>query len=215
MISPLGPDARAFAACACSASATRRGRMTARYVRWRTDRRNAPGRDWLDSQLFVGGNMKGDKKVIQHLNTVLANELTAINQYFLHSKMFKNWGLDKLAAHEQDESLDEMKHADRLLDRILFLEGRPVIQMNKLLIGESAKEVLSCDLKLERSGHTDLKQAIAYCEEIGDYVSRDLVQYIIESEEKHIDWLETQLALIDKVSLQNYLQANMACHVNA
>jgi bacterioferritin len=153
--------------------------------------------------------MKGEKKVIQHLNAVLANELTAINQYFLHSKMFKNWGLEKLAAHEYKESIDEMKHADKLMERILFLEGRPAVQLKKLLVGDSAKEMLACDLKLELAGHPDLKQAIVDCEKMGDFVSRDLFQSIIESEEEHIDWLETQLALIDKVGLQNYLQANM------
>jgi bacterioferritin len=154
--------------------------------------------------------MKGEKKVIEHLNTVLANELTAINQYFLHSKMFKNWGLEKLAAHEHKESIDEMKHADQLMERILFLEGHPSIQLNKLLIGDSTKTMLACDLKLELAGHPDLKEAIVHCEKIGDFVSRDLFQSIIESEEGHIDWLETQLALIDKVGLQNYQQANMA-----
>jgi bacterioferritin len=154
--------------------------------------------------------MKGEKKVIQHLNAVLANELTAINQYFLHSKMFKNWGLEKLAAHEYKESIDEMKHADKLMERILFLEGHPTVQLKKLLVGASTKEVLACDLKLELTGHPDLKEAIVHCEKIGDFVSRDLFQSIIESEEEHIDWLETQLALIDKVGLQNYLQANMS-----
>jgi bacterioferritin len=154
--------------------------------------------------------MKGEKKVIQHLNAVLANELTAINQYFLHSKMFKNWGLEKLAAHEHKESIDEMKHADKLMERILFLEGHPVVQLKKLLVGDATKEMLACDLKLELAGHPDLKQAIVDCEKIGDFVSRDLFQSIIESEEEHIDWLETQLALIDKVGLQNYLQANMS-----
>ena len=154
--------------------------------------------------------MKGEKKVIQHLNVVLANELTAINQYFLHAKIFKNWGLEKLSAHEHKESIDEMKHADKLMERILFLEGRPNIQLNKLLVGDSTKDALSCDLKLELTGHPDLKEAIAYCEEIGDYVSRDLFASIIESEEGHIDWLETQLALIEKVGLQNYLQSHMS-----
>lgn len=154
--------------------------------------------------------MKGEQKVIHHLNVVLANELTAINQYFLHAKMFKNWGLEKLAAHEYKESIDEMKHADKLMERILFLEGRPTVQLKKLLVGDSTKEVLSCDLKLELTGHPALKEAIVYCEKIGDFVSRDLFQSIIESEEEHIDWLETQLALIEKVGLQNYLQSNMA-----
>jgi bacterioferritin len=154
--------------------------------------------------------MKGEKKVIQHLNVVLANELTAINQYFLHAKMLKNWGLEKLAAHEYKESIDEMKHADKLMERILFLEGRPSVQLKKLLVGDSTQDVLSCDLKLELAGHPDLKEAIAYCEEIGDYVSRDLFESIIESEEEHIDWLETQLALLEKIGLQNYLQSSMS-----
>ena len=154
--------------------------------------------------------MKGEKKVIEHLNTVLANELTAINQYFLHSKMFKNWGLEKLAAHEHKESIDEMKHADKLMERILFLESQPSIKLKKLLVGDTTKSILECDLKLELGGHPDLKQAIVDCEKIGDFVSRDLFQSIIESEEGHIDWLETQLALIEKVGLQNYLQSNIA-----
>jgi bacterioferritin len=154
--------------------------------------------------------MKGDQKVIEHLNTVLANELTAINQYFLHSKMFKNWGLEKLAAHEYKESIDEMKHADKLMERILFLEGQPSVKLKKLLVGDSTKTILVCDLKLELAGHTDLKEAIVDCEKIGDFVSRDLFQAILESEEEHIDWLETQLALIDKVGLRNYQQTNMS-----
>ena len=154
--------------------------------------------------------MKGEEKVIHHLNVVLANELTAINQYFLHAKMFKNWGLEKLAAHEYKESIDEMKHADKLMERILFLEGRPIIQLKKLLVGDSTKEMLACDLKLELAGHLDLKQAIPDCEKIGDFVSRDLFESIIESEEGHIDWLETQLALIEKVGIQNYQQTNMS-----
>ena len=154
--------------------------------------------------------MKGEKKVIEHLNTVLANELTAINQYFLHSKMFKNWGLEKLAEHEYKESIDEMKHADKLMERILFLEGHPAVQLKKLLVGDSTKAILTCDLKLELAGHPDLKVAIVDCEKIGDFVSRDLFQSIIESEEGHIDWLETQLALIEKVGIQNYQQAHMS-----
>jgi len=135
--------------------------------------------------------MKGEKKVIEHLNAVLANELTAINQYFLHSKMFKNWGLEKLAAHEYKESIDEMKHADKLMERILLLEGQPAVQLKKLLVGESTEAILKCDLKLELAGHPDLKEAIVHCEKIGDFVSRDLFQSILESEEEHIDWLET------------------------
>ena len=154
--------------------------------------------------------MKGEKKVIEHLNTVLSNELTAINQYFLHAKMFKNWGLEKLAAHEHEESVDEMKHADKLLDRILFLEGKPIMLMKKLLVGDSTPTVLECDLKLELAGHPDLKEAIVHCEKIGDFVSRELFEAILESEEEHIDWLETQLELIGKVGLENYQQSNMS-----
>ena len=154
--------------------------------------------------------MKGEEKVIQHLNAILANELTAINQYFLHSKMFKNWGLEKLAEHEYKESIDEMKHADKLMERILFLEGAPAVKLNKLVIGKSVKEALASDLKLELAGHPMLKEAIAHSEKVGDYVSRDLFQDILESEEGHIDWLETQLELIEKVGIQNYLQSGMS-----
>ncbi|MSP28593.1 MAG: bacterioferritin [Methylococcales bacterium] len=154
--------------------------------------------------------MKGDIKVIEFLNKALENELTAINQYFLHAKMYKNWGLEKLHAKEYHESIDEMKHADRLIDRILFLEGLPNLQnIGKILIGENTPEMLACDLKLEYLAVPDLKDAILYCESVRDYISRELFEGILESEEEHIDWLETQLELIEKIGLQNYLQSQM------
>ena len=154
--------------------------------------------------------MKGDAQVIQHLNKALYNELIAINQYFLHARMFKNWGLKELAEHEYKESIDEMKHADALIERILFLDGLPNLQnLGKLLIGESPKECLVCDLRLEMMAVPDLKAAIAYCETSGDYVSRELFTKILASEEEHIDWLETQLGLIERLGEGPYLQTKI------
>ena len=154
--------------------------------------------------------MKGDAKVIEFLNKALYNELTAINQYFLHAKMLKNWGLKELAEHEYHESIDEMKHADKLSERILFLDALPNFQaLGKLRIGEGPKELLECDLALEMEAVPDLKAAIAHCEDVGDYVSRDLFAEILESEEEHIDWIETQLALIERLGEQNYLQTKV------
>jgi len=151
-----------------------------------------------------------DQEVIVHLNKVLKNELTAINQYFLHAKMYADWGLSRLATHENEESIDEMKHADRLIERILFLEGLPNLQdLGKLYIGQTVREMLECDLKLEMEAVPDLKNAIAYCEGISDFVSRELFSAILSSEEEHIDWLETQLSLIDKTGLENYTQSQM------
>ena len=155
--------------------------------------------------------MKGDPKVIEHLNKVLANELVAINQYFLHARMYKDWGLDKLGHKEYHESIDEMKHADKLIERILFLEGIPNLQeLGKLMIGENTQEMLECDLKLEMMAIPDLKAAINHSESISDFVSRDVFQAILESEEEHVDWIETQLGLINKVGLQNYQQSQMS-----
>ena len=154
--------------------------------------------------------MKGDAKVIEFLNKALYNELTAINQYFLHAKMLKNWGLKELAAHEYHESIDEMKHADKLSERILFLEGLPNFQaLGRLRIGENPVELLRADLALELDGVPLLREAIAYCETANDYVSRKLFADILDSEEEHIDWIETQLDLVERVGEQNYLQSKI------
>lgn len=150
--------------------------------------------------------MKGDAKVIELLNKALYNELTAINQYFLHAKMLKNWGLKELAEHEYHESIDEMKHADKLSERILFLDGLPNFQaLGKLRIGENPRELLNCDLALELEALPVLRDGIKHAEAVGDYVSRQLFADILDSEEEHIDWIETQLALIDRLGEQNYL----------
>jgi bacterioferritin len=154
--------------------------------------------------------MKGDTKVIEYLNKQLTNELTAINQYFLHARIYKNWGLAKLGAHEYKESIEEMKHADMLIERVLFIEGLPNLQLlNRLLIGENVPECLQGDLTLELGSRTVLIEAMAYCETVKDYVSREIFQHILEDTEEHIDYLETQLGLIDKVGIENYLQSQM------
>ena len=151
--------------------------------------------------------MQGDPTVIAHLNSALKNELTAINQYFLHARMLRHWGVTKLGKHEYEESIDEMKHADKLIKRILFLGGLPNLQdLGKLMIGENVREVIDCDLSLETRSLPDLKMAITHCENIKDYVSRELFVDILESEEEHIDWLQTQLRLIEQMGIQNFIQ---------
>jgi len=151
--------------------------------------------------------MRGDPEVIRHLNVILKNELTAINQYFLHSRMLADWGLSILAKKEYDESIDEMKHADRLIQRVLFLGGLPNLQdLGKLMIGENVEELIRCDLKLEQKAHPDLKAAIAHAEKVNDYISRELFVHILENEEEHIDWLQTQIRLIEQMGIQNFVQ---------
>ena len=151
-----------------------------------------------------------DSEVIAHLNLALKNELTAINQYFLHAKMFEDWGLARLAEREKEESIDEMKHADELMERILFLEGLPNLQnLGKIYVGENVQEILQCDLKLEMVALPVLRTAIEFCEKIGDFVSRQLFREILSSEEEHVDWIETQLDLIKKTGLENYTQSQM------
>ena len=155
--------------------------------------------------------MKGDAKVIEFLQAQLKNELTAINQYFVHYRMYKHWGLDKLAKKEYEESIGEMKHADKLMDRIFMLDGLPNLQdLGKLMIGENVPEALGCDLKSEMGAQATIKAGIAHCETVHDFVSRDLLKQILHDTEEHIDFLETQIDLVGKVGLQNYLQSQMA-----
>jgi bacterioferritin len=162
------------------------------------------------SHHFFEAPMKGDINVIKLLNAQLTNELTAINQYFLHARMYKHWGFEKIAKKEYEESIGEMKHADKLIDRILMLDGLPNLQaLHKLMIGENTEEMLNCDLQLEKAAQKTVKEGVAAAEAASDYVSRELFQFILDDTEEHIDWLETQLDLIQKVGIQNYLQTQM------
>jgi bacterioferritin len=179
------------------------------------DRRNARPKSGSASGLIPAvapgptphASLPGDPKTIEFLNLVLKNELTAINQYFLHSRMLSDWGLSELARKEHDESIDEMKHADRLIKRILFLGGLPNLQdLGKLLVGENVREVIECDLSIETRSLPDLKMAIPHCENVKDFVSRELFVDILESEEEHIDWLQTQLRLIEQMGIENFVQ---------
>lgn len=154
--------------------------------------------------------MKGDPNILRLLNAQLTNELTAVNQYFLHARMYRHWGLEKLGKKEYDESIGEMKHADKLIDRILMLDGLPNLQaLHKLLIGENTEEMLQCDLQLETAAQVTVKEGVLACEQAGDYVSRELFVVILQDTEEHIEWLETQLDLIQKIGIQNYLQSQM------
>jgi len=154
--------------------------------------------------------VKGDAKVIDFLNKQLKHELTSINQYFLHQRMLRHWGFGRMAKHEYDESIEEMKHADRLMERILLLEGLPNLQdLGKLLVGENPVEILRCDLKVEQTSHKTLKDGVAHCESVRDYVSRELLEEILKDTEQHIDWLETQIELVGKVGEPNWLQSQM------
>ncbi|PRE47455.1 bacterioferritin [Burkholderia multivorans] len=154
--------------------------------------------------------MKGDPKVIEYLNAQLRNELTAINQYFLHARLYKHWGLEDLGKHEYDESIEEMKDADKLIQRIFMLDGLPNLQdLNKLLVGEHTREVIECDLKLEQMSQATCKEGITYCESVRDFVSREILVDILDDTEEHIDWLEIQLGLIDKVGIENYQQSGI------
>jgi bacterioferritin len=201
---------RAFFLCVERRTVTRTGRDPS-IITSRSDKGNrlgSPAQSAISNKKEVA--MKGDAKVLEYLNLQLKNELTAINQYFLHYRMLKNWGFLRLAKHEYEESIEEMKHADRLMDRILMVEGLPNLQdLGKLMIGENAVEILHCDLSIEMGSVTVLKDGIAYCESVRDYVSRELLEDILKDTEEHVDHLETQIELVAKVGEQNWLQSQM------